>query len=194
MGRPRPMPPLTRLGRCSRSAIRGAFAAKTSRGYLLIVNIIATLHHNQRSGIDTSLNRSEGYHDAADGVTGSALLLPVVANAQPVQGLYVSLDTGANFAGDMLSSPQKNTKIYTDAGPVGLVDLGWGFGNGLRAEIEGSIRSNDVSGFSTRRASGELRPLGSASGSAKTYALDHDRLRLTHISVFDHGLALCFSA
>ena len=29
---------------------------------------------------------------------------------------------------------------------------------------------------------------------AYTPTLDHDRLRLTHISVFDHGLALCFSA
>lgn len=104
-------------------------------------------------------------------ILAGALLLPVVAQAQPVQGLYINLDAGANFVGDLESSPQKGTKVYTGVGPVGLVDLGWGFGNGLRAEIEGSYRSNEVSGFSTRRNTGQLEPLGNPSGNAKTYAL-----------------------
>jgi len=69
------------------------------------------------------------------------------------------------------STPAEGTKIYTDAGVVGLIDLGWGFGNGLRAEAEGSIRSNEVSGFSTRRTNGHLQPLGDPAGSVKTYAL-----------------------
>ena len=70
----------------------------------------------------------------------AAALLPVVADAQPVQGLYVNLGAGANLAGDPLSA-HETTNVYTTVGPVGLVDLGWGFGNGLRAEIEGSYRS-----------------------------------------------------
>ena len=31
-----------------------------------------------------------------------------------------------------------------DAGFAGLASLGWGFGNGIRAEIEGNYRENDV--------------------------------------------------
>jgi hypothetical protein len=54
------------------------------------------------------------------------LLLPAVAVAQPIQGLYIGGDVGANFAGAPQSS-QATTKIYTDAGPVGIAALGWGF-------------------------------------------------------------------
>jgi OOP family OmpA-OmpF porin len=98
-------------------------------------------------------------------------LTPAVAAAQPVQGLYVSLGAGANLAGDLLSA-QETTKVYTTVGPVGLVDLGWGFGDGLRVEIEGSYRSNSISGISTRRTNtGLLMPLGGADGNAATYAV-----------------------
>jgi outer membrane protein OmpA-like peptidoglycan-associated protein len=98
------------------------------------------------------------------------MLLPVVAVAQPIQGLYINVGAGANFAGDLFSQ-SNNTKIYTTAGPVALVDLGWGFGNGLRAEVEGSYRSNGISGISTRRVDGMLLPLGDVSGNAATYAV-----------------------
>jgi OmpA-OmpF porin, OOP family len=65
---------------------------------------------------------------------GSFFLLPAIAVAQPLQGLYIGAGVGANFAGSMLSS-QETTKVYTDPGPVGIAAIGWGFGNGLRAEI-----------------------------------------------------------
>jgi OOP family OmpA-OmpF porin len=100
----------------------------------------------------------------------AAALLPGMAVAQPVQGLYVSLGAGANLAGDLLSA-QKNTKIYSTVGPVGILGLGWGFGNGFRAEIEGSYRSNSISGVSTRRANGSLLPLTNLQGDAATYAV-----------------------
>jgi hypothetical protein len=41
----------------------------------------------------------------------AAALLPVAATAQPVQGLYVGLGAGANFAGDLLG--QERTKSST---------------------------------------------------------------------------------
>src|ERR1700710_648001 len=97
------------------------------------------------------------------------LLLPAVAIAQPIQGLYISGNVGANFAGTLQTSPT-NVKIYTDPGPVGIAALGWGFGNGLRAEIEGSYRSNSLSGISTLRVDGRMLPVGGVSGNARTYA------------------------
>jgi OmpA-OmpF porin, OOP family len=62
-------------------------------------------------------------------------------------------------------------KIDTDLGPLGVIALGWGFGNGLRAEIEGSYRSNGISSIATLRTNGRTLPLTNASGSAETYAV-----------------------
>jgi OOP family OmpA-OmpF porin len=98
------------------------------------------------------------------------ILLPIVAVAQPVQGLYISGATGVNFL-DTLQSSQATTRIDTDSGPMGLGALGWGFGDGLRAEIEGSYRSSDIDGISTRRVNGALLPLTDTSGNAGTPAV-----------------------
>jgi outer membrane protein OmpA-like peptidoglycan-associated protein/outer membrane protein W len=38
----------------------------------------------------------------------------------------------------------RSAKISFDVGWVGVASLGWGFGNGLRAEVEGNYRTNDV--------------------------------------------------
>jgi hypothetical protein len=51
------------------------------------------------------------------------LLLPAIATAQPVAGLYVGDRVRANFTG-ALSSSQNTTKIYTDPGPLGLLGVG----------------------------------------------------------------------
>ncbi|WP_254073478.1 OmpA family protein [Acidisphaera sp. S103] len=99
----------------------------------------------------------------------SALLLPVAALAQPIQGLYLSGDVGANFA-QPLQTSHTNVKITTDPGPVGIAAVGWGFGNGFRAEIEGSVRSNSISGISTLRIDGRMMPVGNTGGDARTYA------------------------
>jgi OOP family OmpA-OmpF porin len=99
-----------------------------------------------------------------------ALLLPAIATAQPARGLYIDIDAGASFAGSILSSNDL-TKIYTNPGPLGIAGLGWGYGNGFSTEIEGSFRSNDIGGISTRRVNGQLLPLGNVSGSARTYAI-----------------------
>ena len=98
------------------------------------------------------------------------ILLPITAAAQPIQGLYISGATGVNFL-DTLQSSQATTRIDTGAGPMGLGAVGWGFGEGLRAEIEGSYRSSDIGGISTRRVNGALLPLTDTSGNAGTSAV-----------------------
>lgn len=98
------------------------------------------------------------------------LMLPVVATAQSASGLYISVGGGANFAGSV-SSSHETTAISTDPGPLGVVDVGWGFGNGLRAEIEGSYRSNSITGISTRRGTGLLEPLTNVDGNLATDAV-----------------------
>jgi OOP family OmpA-OmpF porin len=100
----------------------------------------------------------------------SVILFPAIAVAQPVQGLYLSGATGVNFM-DSLQSSQASTRIDTSAGPMGLGAAGWGFGDGLRAEIEGSYRSNDIDGISTLRVTGAHRPLTDTSGNVGTSAV-----------------------
>ncbi len=100
----------------------------------------------------------------------SVLLLPAGANAQPVSGLYVNLDAGADFAGT-LKSDGDSAKVETDAGPAAIAGLGWGFGQGLRAEIEGSYRSNSVSTIETLRGNGTSQPLADPKATLSTYAV-----------------------
>jgi len=97
------------------------------------------------------------------------LLLPAVSTAQSLPGLYVSGETGVNFAGSLLSSGE-TTKVYTNAGPLGALDLGWEFPNGLRVEIEGSDRSNRIDGISTLRVNGAMLPLSNVNGAVATPA------------------------
>ena len=87
--------------------------------------------------------------------------MPLVASAQPVTGLYVGLGAGVNV---MSQEQVKNLSFPTLAplgsglstsghvngstGFAGVVSMGWGFGNGLRAEIEGDYRDNHLTGLS----------------------------------------------
>jgi OOP family OmpA-OmpF porin len=77
------------------------------------------------------------------------------AGAQPVSGLYIAGGGGWNQVQDadialrrggyqLNASIDKAGTARFDAGFVGLAALGWGFGNGLRAEVEGNYRDNDV--------------------------------------------------
>jgi len=86
-----------------------------------------------------------------DALLASALIaVPLAAaNAQAVDGLYVGLGAGANFlqreSFTGTGSFTKPGSLSSDAGPVVVVSLGWGFGNGFRAELEGNWRKNDFS-------------------------------------------------
>ena len=76
------------------------------------------------------------------------------ASAQPVSGLYIGAGGGANFmqddrlksfaypAGPTTSAGGKSSR---DTGFVGVGSVGYGFGNGLRVELEGDYRYNRIS-------------------------------------------------
>jgi opacity protein-like surface antigen len=99
------------------------------------------------------------------------LLAPTIAIAQVLPGSpYAGVAGGLNFAGSPLSAGG-TTQLDTDAGGLGLADLGWAFGNGLRAELEGSHRSSGLSSIDTLRGNGIREPLGSPQGSLKTWAV-----------------------
>jgi outer membrane protein OmpA-like peptidoglycan-associated protein len=85
-----------------------------------------------------------------------------VASAQPVTGLYIGGGAGINITqgenlnrvgvpallglgtGTILATG--SSKINGSTGFAGVVSLGWGFGNGLRAEVEGNYRNNRMNG------------------------------------------------
>jgi len=71
------------------------------------------------------------------------------ANAQPVTGLYVGAGVGANFIqresfnASFLGFKSANGDVRSNIGPTAVVSLGYGFGNGFRAEIEADYRQNN---------------------------------------------------
>jgi len=94
-------------------------------------------------------------------LAATVLIAPFAASAQPVTGLYVGLGVGPNFTQkENINGLSAGNAVFNNAflntngnlkGSVGIasvLSLGWGFGNGLRAEVEGNFRSNDNGGFS----------------------------------------------
>ena len=94
-------------------------------------------------------------------LAATILATPFAASAQPVTGLYVGAGAGVNItqkeniSGVSLGIPalsgvnlSTNGNLNGSTGFVGLVNVGWGFGNGFRAEIEGNYRNNHGSSFS----------------------------------------------
>ena len=83
---------------------------------------------------------------------------PLTAAAQTVTGPYIGLGGGANFmqqqrpsnvstGGFVAGGPAVN--LSYDTGFVGVGALGYGLGNGLRFELEGSYRYNRLDGRKT---------------------------------------------
>jgi outer membrane protein OmpA-like peptidoglycan-associated protein len=84
-------------------------------------------------------------------------LLPLAAVAQPVTGLYVGAGGGVDFLqseqlrgvtskgtpGVIKPNPANTTATY-NPGYAGLGSIGWGFGNGVRLEIEGDTTYNQM--------------------------------------------------
>jgi outer membrane protein OmpA-like peptidoglycan-associated protein len=111
------------------------------------------------------------------------LLAPGLAGAQGyspahIRGLYVGAGAGVNWLMDADTSAtgqlaqslintgrSPNGTIEFETGWVGVLSLGWGFGNGVRAEIEGNYRQNEVDGISG------FGGVTSASGTARTYGV-----------------------
>ena len=87
--------------------------------------------------------------------------IPAMAQAQFVTGPYVAGGAGVNLVPDTDLNIDRSLSAalgaagYAPSGSVGfdigfggVLSLGWGFGNGLRTEIEGSWRSNSVESVS----------------------------------------------
>ena len=112
-------------------------------------------------------------------LAATILSLPLAAQAQPVTGLYVGAGVGANFRLDpdgdysrslvsTLGAPTNTAtgkvKASTEPNIMGVVSVGWGFGNGLRTELEGNYRTNQVDS-----ATVPGRPASSSSPWLNTY-------------------------
>jgi len=79
------------------------------------------------------------------------LALPIAATAQPVTGLYVGGGAGVNIMQDEGAKASVGTTstggwLKSHVGPAFSVDLGYGLGNGFRAEIEGNYKYNTFYG------------------------------------------------
>jgi OOP family OmpA-OmpF porin len=97
------------------------------------------------------------------GLLAAALLCSAsaAALAQQTSGLYLGLGAGANFARDAdISGTGISTEGSFDTGWAGIGSVGYGFGNGLRLELEMGYRDNDVDGLSGQTgASGSVNVL-----------------------------------
>jgi len=98
------------------------------------------------------------------------LVLPIAANAQAVNGPYISLGAGVNIMQDEPVTSiggigVSGVNLKTDLGGTGVVAGGYGFGNGLRAEFEFDYRYNSldkltVAGFGSTKLNGSEQKFG----------------------------------
>jgi OOP family OmpA-OmpF porin len=90
-------------------------------------------------------------------LAATVVALPFAASAQPVTGLYIGAGVGVNETQKMdIKNLSSSTlaplgagiatvgKLNSDTGFGSVLSVGWGFGNGLRAEIEGNYRKNNI--------------------------------------------------
>ena len=106
-------------------------------------------------------------------LAATVLAAPFAATAQPIDGLYVGAGAGYNYHQDQDVTGVVNNSTFLpytgtgkfrfDNGFVGLASVGYGLGNGLRFEVEGSYRQNDL-----RRWSGSYFP-ANPHGKNQTY-------------------------
>ena len=95
---------------------------------------------------------------------------PGAVLAQPIQGLYIGAGAGGNYLQEerVLASPGLGTApkhLDTNIGGVGVGSVGYGFGNGLRLEVEGDFRHNRV-----RKISGYSASVGPTASGGDQYS------------------------
>jgi len=99
-------------------------------------------------------------------LAATVLSLPIAAQAQPISGLYVGAGAGLNHRqNSTYGNSAANATTSFEYGYAAVGSIGWGFGNGIRAEVEGNYRYNDVerttaTGFAVRGNSGNVRSYG----------------------------------
>ncbi len=75
---------------------------------------------------------------------------PLVAHAQPIQGVYIGAAAGYDLPQNTKVTPLTNgfgaahLHLDRDGGVNGLGSIGYGFGNGLRLELEGDFFRNSL--------------------------------------------------
>jgi OmpA-OmpF porin, OOP family len=90
---------------------------------------------------------------AATVLAAPLLASPVVAQAEePISGMYVSLGAGVNLkmdldvkgasTTDLGGLATGNANLHSELGPAVVGAVGYGFGNGFRAELEGNYYNN----------------------------------------------------
>ena len=90
----------------------------------------------------------------ASATATGALLAASTCLAQPVTGAYVALGGGGNYLQDetvRLSPAFPAGRDKFDIGYAGVASAGYGFGNGVRIELEGNYRRNDLRQFGGTR-------------------------------------------
>lgn len=95
-------------------------------------------------------------------LAASILAVPALAMAQPVNGLYVGGGLGINYLQRLKvtgASSATSGHFDTTIGPIALGSVGWGFGNGLRTELELNFRDNGLHS-STPNGGGNLMTYG----------------------------------
>jgi OmpA-OmpF porin, OOP family len=89
-------------------------------------------------------------------LAATMMAAPVIAQAQPVTGIYVGGGLGYNILSNekahVTTDIEGSTALESEGhaqfhgGFVGLGSVGYGFGNGLRVEVQGDYYSNQLSG------------------------------------------------
>ena len=107
-------------------------------------------------------------------LAATLLSLPMAATAQAqswdprVQGFYVGAGAGFNYLmGSDDTIAGRTWDVGFEWGFAGVLSVGYGFGNGLRLELEGSYRQNDVDNI---KVSG-VGSLPRTSGTAASYGV-----------------------
>jgi outer membrane protein OmpA-like peptidoglycan-associated protein len=95
-------------------------------------------------------------------VVTTILAMPLAAQAQPINGLYVGIGAGVNIMQDepvvsVVGIPIGGVNLQTKVGGAAVGSVGFGFGNGFRAELEFDYRYN---GFDKLTGPGGSATLG----------------------------------
>ena len=103
-------------------------------------------------------------------LAATVLAAPVAAKAQAINGVYIGAGAGANFMQDeSIDRVTRNgppgrqgggNSVNLDTGFVGVASVGYGFGNGLRVELEGNYRQNKLSRAGANSAGGDEQKYG----------------------------------
>ncbi len=104
------------------------------------------------------------------GLLAAGLLVAASAvQAQPVNGPYVAGGVGYNMLSDInvnsttvggVTTAGTGTKLRSGAGIAGVGSFGWGFGNGLRVELEGNYRGQSITSSTGGLNNGTQRTYG----------------------------------